>query len=149
MKKQSIALIILLVLLFSGAIYIYSQNGKAIICFTNTTSSAGAIDRIFEDNSKRKLWIPTGATEIKNDEFTLDECKIKVVHSGGKSNSFSIKYKDIECKSFLLAYPSNQENIILVKLEIPRATNLLTIVNNYFKQKHIETTTNKIGRAHV
>jgi hypothetical protein len=142
--KQTFAVVILIVILFFAGIYFFLPNKNAISVSVKLNAASGTVQRAVASNMYRTKWLPKEGKQISANEYLLDDCTFKFVSDNLQSNVISIKYKNASANSYLIVMAQIDSSMAILNYLFENNSNPLSKVSNYFANRHIKKTTEKI-----
>jgi hypothetical protein len=149
MKKQTFAIIFLvLVAACTVGFWLITKN-NTISCNVYSSAPGGTIRRMFGDPKALEMWLPKDVKKINYRTYSLDDCDFSFMDIGNDQNNLCVKYKNIETNSLLFILEQKVGNNISINFQTLDSSNFLGKYELYKNKKHIENTTNKLLNSFI
>lgn len=144
MRKLLIAIVALL-LIITGAVFLFIPTNITVISETATLSSIGSVQSVMGISSYRTKWLPKGGKILSPTTYILDGCTYIFGADNSMNDNITIQYKNINVNSLFTLITAGSDSVIVNwRFSQQSGNNPLNKAFYYFNLKHIKETNEKI-----
>ena len=137
--------IVALLLIITGAIFLFIPENIAVSSEIATVSSIGSVQSVMGNSNYRTKWLPKEGKIVSPTTYKLDGCTYFFGTDNSMNNNITIHYKNINAASLFTLITAGDDSVIVNWiLNKQSGYNPFNRISYYFSLKHIKKTNEKI-----
>lgn len=145
--KQTFAVIILLVLVFTGAVYFFIPSEINGVTLAKLSCSVGCVQRMSGSFAERARWLPKEGKQLPPNGYQLDGCSFLFGPDNSLENTINIRYKKINLNSLLIKETAGDSTLVKWVFTQPVGKDPFSRISDFQQVRHISATCKKIVTA--
>lgn len=143
MKKLLIGIVVL-VILFTGAVYLFIPKHINVVSAITLPGSVGSVQRVTGFSEYRAKWFPGQAIKESQSNYLFDDCSYRFGTDHSFNSNITISYKNIKVNSLFTLLESGDSLQVNWSFNKESNNNPINRLTDYFQLKHIKQVNEKI-----
>lgn len=142
--KQTIALIILVVILFVGVSYWLLPTGQMLTMSVQCAAKPALLNRILASPELREKWLNTVGKKDSLGMYRFEDCTFSFSSDFFQSTNMAVQYKNIKASSPLTTQATNDSCQASLHFQMPANNSIIGKWKQFFYSKKISHATQKL-----